>query len=75
MIFQEAHEPPLIGYPMLFVCANPPELPRRPDPTPGWCSLAGAGLCFASVTADHHSIMRSPAVADLAVLIERALGS
>ncbi|MGE7437602.1 amino acid adenylation domain-containing protein [Kitasatospora sp. NPDC001175] len=60
-------------YPVLLVRAEPAGTPRDEDRTWGWRALVGPGLAFASVDADHHGIMRAPAVGDLADLVGRAI--
>jgi amino acid adenylation domain-containing protein len=67
-------EYPVPGYPVTLIRAEPGETPADQDRTWGWGSLIGPGLSFISVAADHHSIMRPPAVADLAASVVRALG-
>ncbi|MET9666783.1 amino acid adenylation domain-containing protein [Streptomyces sp. NPDC006475] len=64
---------PAPDYPILLVRAEPADLPQDDDRTWGWGSLAGSQLAFASVDADHHGIMRAPAVPDLATLVAEAL--
>jgi amino acid adenylation domain-containing protein len=58
-------------YPVLLVRAEADGALADTDRTWGWGSLVGLDLRFASVTADHHSIMRPPAVAELASVIVR----
>ncbi|SEF24665.1 amino acid adenylation domain-containing protein [Amycolatopsis pretoriensis] len=58
-------------YPVLLVRAEADGALAGTDRTWGWGSLIGPDLRFASVTADHHSIMRPPAVAELAAVITR----
>ena len=60
-------------YPVLLIRAEPRGLPQEADRTWGWSSVVGPSLSFASISADHHSIMRSPAVADLAAVIEQTI--
>jgi hypothetical protein len=48
-------------------------LPDDRDPAWGWRSLVGPDLSLASVAPDHHSIMRQPAVSELAVLVAQAI--
>ncbi|MFJ9457471.1 amino acid adenylation domain-containing protein [Kitasatospora sp. NPDC101447] len=60
-------------YPVLLVRAEPAGVPLESDRTWGWRKLVGPGLAFAAVEADHHSIMRPPAVAELAELVSRVL--
>ena len=60
-------------FPVLLVRAEPAGAPPDPDRTWGWGSVVGPELGFASVAADHHGIMRQPAVAQLAELIRREL--
>jgi amino acid adenylation domain-containing protein len=66
---------PAPDYPVLLIRAESPDEPPDPDRTLGWRSVVGPGLAFASVAADHHSIVRPPAVADLAALIAGSLAS
>ncbi|MET9686097.1 amino acid adenylation domain-containing protein [Streptomyces coeruleorubidus] len=61
-------------YPVLLVRAEPADTPHDEDRTWGWRELVGPGLSFVSVDADHHGIMRAPAVAELADVVARALG-
>jgi thioesterase domain-containing protein/acyl carrier protein len=56
-------------YPVLLVRAEADGTLADTDRTWGWGSLIGPDLRFASVTADHHSIMRPPVVAELASVI------
>jgi amino acid adenylation domain-containing protein len=56
-------------YPVLLVRAEADGTLVNTDRTWGWGSLISPDLRFASVTADHHSIMRPPAVAELASAI------
>jgi thioesterase domain-containing protein/acyl carrier protein len=56
-------------YPVLLVRAEADGTLVNTDRTWGWGSLISPDLRFASVTADHHSIMRPPAVAELASVI------
>ncbi|HEY6748839.1 MAG TPA: alpha/beta fold hydrolase [Mycobacteriales bacterium] len=56
-------------YPVLLVRAEADGTLADTDRTWGWASSIGPDLRFASVTADHHSIMRPPAVAELASVI------
>ncbi|MYW90733.1 alpha/beta fold hydrolase [Amycolatopsis rubida] len=58
-------------YPVLLVRAEADGAPADTDRTWGWGSLIGRDLQFASIAADHHSIMRQPAVAELASAITR----
>ncbi|MGK4580328.1 amino acid adenylation domain-containing protein [Kitasatospora sp. HPMI-4] len=60
-------------YPVLLVRAEPAGVPLESDRTWGWRKLVGPGLAFGAVEADHHSIMRPPAVAELAELVSRVL--
>ncbi|MEU9989894.1 alpha/beta fold hydrolase [Streptomyces sp. NPDC048045] len=60
-------------FPVLLVRAEPDDEPLDPDRTCGWGSVVGPDLGFASVAANHHGIVRQPAVARLAELIGREL--
>ncbi|GAA2898255.1 hypothetical protein GCM10010517_63340 [Streptosporangium fragile] len=65
---------PAPDYPVLLIRAEPDGVVPDRDRTWGWRSLVGPGLSFASVAADHHGVMRPPAVSGLAALVAQALG-
>ncbi|MEU8199453.1 alpha/beta fold hydrolase [Microbispora amethystogenes] len=69
----EGATPSHLDYPVLLVRAEPPGEAADIDPTWGWRELVGPELRFASVAADHHGIMREPAVRDLAASITQEL--
>ncbi|MBS2531669.1 AMP-binding protein [Catenulispora sp. NF23] len=66
-------EYPTPDFPVTLIRAEPAHQPRDTDRTWGWQSLVGPDLSFDSVDADHHGIMRSPAVRELAAVIAREL--
>ncbi|MGC5007841.1 AMP-binding protein [Streptomyces sp. DT203] len=70
--FEEQPELPTPDYPVTLIRAEPAELLLDEDRTWGWSSVVGPGLGFGSVDADHHSIMRAPAVSELARQIGQA---
>ena len=69
----ESPHHPRPDFPVLLVRAEPADLPPDEDRTWGWGDLVGPDLAFAAVTADHHSIMRPPAVVELAANVNEAL--
>ncbi|MFI7230567.1 amino acid adenylation domain-containing protein [Nonomuraea angiospora] len=73
--FAEHPDLPTPDYPVTLIRAEPPGLPLDADRTWGWRSVVGPGLSLGSISADHHGIMRPPAVSDLAALIVKALDS
>ncbi|WP_369366456.1 alpha/beta fold hydrolase [Streptomyces sp. CG4] len=66
----EFHTPDFL---VMLVRAEPSGQPLDRDRTWGWGAVVGPDLRFASVDADHHSIMREPAVSELAGHIGQAL--
>ncbi|MBD9725900.1 amino acid adenylation domain-containing protein [Streptomyces caniscabiei] len=60
-------------FPVTLVRAEPSGEPLDRDRTWGWSNVVGQDLDFASADADHHSIMREPAVSELAGHIGQVL--
>lgn len=71
--FEKEPEFPTPDFPVMLVRAEPSGQPLERDRTWGWHAVAGQDLTFASVDADHHSIMREPAVGELAAHLGRVL--
>ncbi|MGV9284487.1 alpha/beta fold hydrolase [Streptomyces sp. NPDC003730] len=71
--FEDGAEFSAPDFPVLLVRAEPSGQPLERDRSWGWQAVAGQNLTFASVDADHHSIMREPAVGELAAHLGQVL--